>query len=70
MFSFTVQRLEAEQSTNVPNVIGAIDCIEATPNNAFSYIKQKHFISVNVQLMCDASSVLLNVAAQWPGLEA
>ena len=56
---------------NMPGVIGAIDCthvrIKAPSGDAFAYINRKNFHSVNVQLICDAKCVLLNVVARWPG---
>ncbi|XP_059202297.1 putative nuclease HARBI1 [Centropristis striata] len=56
---------------NMPGVIGAIDCthvrIKAPSGDAFAYINRKNFHSVNVQLICDAKCVLINVVARWPG---
>lgn len=54
-----------------PNVIGAIDCthvaIKAPSENEFVFVNQKHFHSVNVQIICDAHMFLTNVVARWPG---
>ncbi|KAJ8287657.1 hypothetical protein COCON_G00003160, partial [Conger conger] len=56
---------------NMPGVISAIDCthvrIKAPSGDAFAYINRKNFHSLNVQLICDAKCVLLNVEARWPG---
>lgn len=75
-FPYGAQRqVEVKQGfsdiANLPNVIGAIDCthirIKAPSNDAFAYMNRKNFHSVNVQLICDARCVLLNVVARWPG---
>lgn len=54
-----------------PNIIGAIDCthiaIKAPSTNEFNYVNRKGFHSVNVQIICDANLLLLNVVARWPG---
>uniref|UniRef100_A0A9J8CWU3 Putative nuclease HARBI1 n=1 Tax=Cyprinus carpio carpio TaxID=630221 RepID=A0A9J8CWU3_CYPCA len=54
-----------------PNIIGAIDCthivIKAPSTNEFNYVNRKGFYSVNVQIICDANLLLLNVVARWPG---
>ena len=56
---------------HMPGVIGAIDCthvrVKAPSGDAFVHINRKNFHSVNVQLICDAKCVLLNVVARWPG---
>ena len=41
--------------------------IKAPSGDAFAYLNRKNFHSVNVQLICDAKCVLLNVVARWPG---
>lgn len=30
------------------------------------FVNRKHFHSVNVQIICDAKMVLINVVAKWP----
>lgn len=74
-FPYGAQRQLVKQEfcalANMPNVIGAMDCthvrIKAPSDDAFAYINRKKFHSVNVQLICDAKCVLLNVVARWPG---
>lgn len=54
-----------------PNVIGAIDCthvaIKAPSENEYAFVNRKQFHSINVQIICDANLILLNVVARWPG---
>ncbi|XP_046874255.1 putative nuclease HARBI1 [Hypomesus transpacificus] len=54
-----------------PNVIGAIDCthvaIRAPSMNENAFVNRKHFHSINVQVICDADMLLVNVVARWPG---
>uniref|UniRef100_A0A3Q3E7K5 DDE Tnp4 domain-containing protein n=1 Tax=Labrus bergylta TaxID=56723 RepID=A0A3Q3E7K5_9LABR len=48
-----------------PNKIGAIDCthiaIKGPSNKEFNYVNRKGFHSINVQIICDATLLLLNV---------
>ena len=41
--------------------------IKAPSDDVFAFINQKNFYFVNVQLICDANCVLLNVVARLPG---
>lgn len=54
-----------------PNVIGAIDCthiaLKAPSQHEYNFVNRKGFHSINVQLICDADLMLLNVVARWPG---
>uniref|UniRef100_A0A3Q3E7W9 DDE Tnp4 domain-containing protein n=1 Tax=Labrus bergylta TaxID=56723 RepID=A0A3Q3E7W9_9LABR len=47
-----------------PNKIGAIDCthiaIKGPSNKEFNYVNRKGFHSINVQIICDATLLLLN----------
>uniref|UniRef100_A0A8C4SJS0 Putative nuclease HARBI1 n=1 Tax=Erpetoichthys calabaricus TaxID=27687 RepID=A0A8C4SJS0_ERPCA len=55
-----------------PNVIGALDCTQirikapSGPNEP-EYVNRKGFHSINVQMICDASYLVSNVEAKWPG---
>ncbi|XP_041420063.1 putative nuclease HARBI1 [Xenopus laevis] len=55
----------------MPNVIGAIDCthiglIPPAEKERY-YYNRKGFHSINVQVVCDASSKILDVVAKYPG---
>lgn len=54
-----------------PNVIGAIDCthvaIKAPSENEYAFVNRKQYHSINMQIICDADTILLNVVARWPG---
>ncbi|XP_063788445.1 putative nuclease HARBI1 [Pseudophryne corroboree] len=54
-----------------PNVIGAIDCtdINFTPSHNMDEIcrNRKNFHSMNMQVVCDSKSRILNVFAVFPG---
>uniref|UniRef100_A0A3B3SEJ8 Putative nuclease HARBI1 n=1 Tax=Paramormyrops kingsleyae TaxID=1676925 RepID=A0A3B3SEJ8_9TELE len=55
-----------------PNVIGALDCTQirikapSGPNEP-DYVNRKGFHSIDVQVTCDASYLISNVEAKWPG---
>ncbi|XP_028665342.2 putative nuclease HARBI1, partial [Erpetoichthys calabaricus] len=55
-----------------PHVIGALDCTQirikapSGPNEP-DYVNRKGFHSINVQMICDASYLISNVEAKWPG---
>ncbi|XP_058490332.1 putative nuclease HARBI1 [Solea solea] len=55
----------------LPNVIGCIDGtqipITAPTQNEGDYVNRKSFHSINVQIICDATSLITNVEAKWPG---
>ena len=54
-----------------PNVIGVIDgthiAIKAPTRNEHLYGNRKTFHSLNVQLVCDANCIILDIVAKWPG---
>ncbi|XP_067093073.1 LOW QUALITY PROTEIN: putative nuclease HARBI1 [Osmerus mordax] len=55
-----------------PNVIGALDCTHIRikrPSGAHEgdYVNRKSFHSINVQMICDASCMITNEEAKWPG---
>ena len=54
-----------------PGVIGCIDGshipIIAPHQDKFAYVNSKKFHSVNIQGICDANLVFLDVVAKWPG---
>ena len=54
-----------------PGVIGCIDgshiVIIAPHQDEFAYVNRKKFHSVNIQGICDANLVFLDVMAKWPG---
>ena len=56
---------------NFPNVIGCVDGthipIEKPNMNEQRFVNRKHYHSINVQCICDASGKLTNVVAEWPG---
>ena len=56
---------------NFPNVIGCVDGthipIEKPKFHEQRFVNRKHYHSINVQCICDASGKLTNVVAQWPG---
>uniref|UniRef100_A0A3Q3E8P5 Putative nuclease HARBI1 n=1 Tax=Labrus bergylta TaxID=56723 RepID=A0A3Q3E8P5_9LABR len=55
-----------------PNKIGAIDCthiaIKGPSNKEFNYVNRKGFHSINVQIICDATLLLLNVVNSSVGV--
>ncbi|XP_005986992.1 putative nuclease HARBI1 [Latimeria chalumnae] len=55
----------------MPNVLGAIDCthvaIKAPNAEDLCYVNRKGFHSINCQMVCDGTGMLLNVEVQWPG---
>lgn len=55
-----------------PRVIGAIDgthISKCNPGGAYAqhYINRKGFYSLNIQVCCDATSLIQSVVARWPG---
>lgn len=54
-----------------PNTIGCIDGthvrIQAPTEAEHEYVNRKNFHSINVQVMCDANLLFINVIAKWPG---
>ncbi|XP_039538963.1 putative nuclease HARBI1 [Pimephales promelas] len=54
-----------------PNVIGCIDGthipIKAPSINEGDYVNRKSVHSINVQVICDATHLITNVEAKWPG---
>ncbi|XP_029905533.1 putative nuclease HARBI1 [Myripristis murdjan] len=55
-----------------PNAIGAIDCTHVriqAPSGPVEadYVNRKSFHSLNVQMICDASCLISNIEAKWPG---
>ncbi|XP_036397406.1 putative nuclease HARBI1 [Megalops cyprinoides] len=57
--------------TGFPNVIGCVDGtqipIKAPSVNEGDYVNRKSFHSINVQIICDATHIITNVEAKWPG---
>ncbi|KAJ8875607.1 hypothetical protein PR048_023503 [Dryococelus australis] len=54
-----------------PGVIGTIDCTHVTiqspdGDNTELYRNRKHFISINVQAVCNATLLFTYVVARWP----
>ncbi|XP_059212521.1 putative nuclease HARBI1 [Centropristis striata] len=62
---------EFHRIAGLPNVIGCIDGtqipITAPAQNEGDYVNRKSFHSINVQIICDAASIITNVEAKWPG---
>uniref|UniRef100_UPI003AABDD83 putative nuclease HARBI1 n=1 Tax=Centroberyx gerrardi TaxID=166262 RepID=UPI003AABDD83 len=62
---------EFHRIAGFPSVIGCIDCthipIAAPSVNEGDYVNRKSFHSINVQVICDADSLITNVEAKWPG---
>ena len=53
---------------------GVLDCVDGThipiiaPTiDEYAYVNRKNFHSINVQAVCDADMVYLDVVARWPG---
>ena len=53
---------------------GVIRCIDGThspvtapPIDEYAYVNRKNFHSINVQAVCDANMIFLDVVAKWPG---
>ena len=59
------------QFAGFPGVIGCIDGthipIVAPHDDEFAYVNRKKFHSINVQAICDANLVFMDVVAKWPG---
>ena len=62
---------ELFQVAGFPDVIGCIDGthipIIAPPIDECAYVNRKKFHSINVQAVCDANMIFLDVVAKWPG---
>ncbi|XP_035246713.1 putative nuclease HARBI1 isoform X2 [Anguilla anguilla] len=69
----TVRNIKEEfyKIAGFPRVIGSIDTtqipIKAPSVNEGHYLNRKSFHSINVQIICDASHLISNVEAKWPG---
>lgn len=54
-----------------PRVLGVIDGthirIKAPKQDEHLYVNRKNFHSINVQLVCDANYMIMDVVAKWPG---
>lgn len=54
-----------------PQVLGAVDGtfipIKALHDDEHLYVTRKGFHAINVQGICDASNVFLNLVVRWPG---
>jgi len=46
-------------------VVKGVD--SSSSEEEFAYVNQKHFYSINVQIICDAQMRLTNIVARWPG---
>ncbi|XP_059915809.1 putative nuclease HARBI1 [Gadus macrocephalus] len=64
-------KMEFHQLAGFPNVIGCIDGTQvpilAPSINEADYVNRKGYHSINVQMICDASHMITNVEAKWPG---
>ncbi|XP_049890939.1 putative nuclease HARBI1 [Epinephelus moara] len=62
---------EFHRIAGLPNVLGCIDGtqipITAPAENEGDYVNRKSFHSINVQIICDATHIITNVEAKWPG---
>ncbi|KAG1925670.1 putative nuclease HARBI1 [Pimephales promelas] len=62
---------EFHRVAGFPNVIGCIDGthipIKAPSINEGDYVNRKSVHSINVQVICDATHLITNVEAKWPG---
>nr|XP_020463569.1 putative nuclease HARBI1 [Monopterus albus] len=70
----TVAQMSAEEFHRIagfPNVVGCIDGthipINAPSENEGDYVNRRSIHSINVQIICDASHIITNVEAKWPG---
>ncbi|XP_025091606.1 putative nuclease HARBI1 [Pomacea canaliculata] len=54
-----------------PNVVGCLDAthirIQAPRNNEHEYLNRKNYHSLNVQFICNADMLFIDVVAKWPG---
>ncbi|XP_053407668.1 putative nuclease HARBI1 isoform X1 [Mercenaria mercenaria] len=54
-----------------PNVVGVVDGtqirIQGPTEHEEDYVNRKGFHSINVQMICDARFMILDVVAKWPG---
>ncbi|XP_056104451.1 putative nuclease HARBI1 [Rhinichthys klamathensis goyatoka] len=62
---------EFHRVAGFPNAIGCIDGthipIKAPSVNEGDYVNRKSIHSINVQVICDATHLITNVEAKWPG---
>ncbi|XP_067275523.1 putative nuclease HARBI1 [Pseudorasbora parva] len=62
---------EFHRVAGFPNVIGCIDGthipIKAPSINEGDYVNRKSIHSINVQVICEATQIITNVEAKWPG---
>ncbi|XDV14186.1 hypothetical protein PO909_002365 [Leuciscus waleckii] len=62
---------EFHRVAGFPNVIGCIDGthipIKAPSVNEGDYVNRKSIHSINVQVICEATHIITNVEAKWPG---
>lgn len=55
-----------------PKVLGAVDCthvkiISPGGNHAETFRNRKGYMSINVQVICDARLIISDIVARWPG---
>ncbi|XP_052807745.1 putative nuclease HARBI1 [Mya arenaria] len=66
-----IKKKEFYSIAGFPNVLGCIDCthvrIRAPTHNEADFVNRKGFHSVNVQMVCDARFIIMDVVAKWPG---
>ncbi|XP_062849564.1 putative nuclease HARBI1 [Trichomycterus rosablanca] len=62
---------EFHRIAGFPRVIGCMDGthipIKAPAENEEDYVNRKSFHSINIQIICDATNIITNVEAKWPG---
>ncbi|XP_052778725.1 putative nuclease HARBI1 [Mya arenaria] len=66
-----IEKKEFYSIAGFPNVLGCIDLthvrIRAPTHNEADFVNRKGFHSVNIQMVCDARLIIMDVVAKWPG---
>ncbi|XP_025099687.1 putative nuclease HARBI1 [Pomacea canaliculata] len=66
-----LQKVKFYGIARFPGVFGCVDGthipIQSPPNNEHEYVNRKNVHSINVQVICDADMIFIDVVAKWPG---